>query len=71
MNFLSVINFFERWLEGEHLIETEISFIYLTLVLCVLSIILLVMLIWMAHLCNWGTVSNGSSKTYVTDLDGI
>lgn len=53
MDLQYIINLFGRWYNGETVSATEERYIILAIVLCVT--ILLIMLIWMAHLGRWGT----------------
>lgn len=55
MDLQYIINIFKRWYNDQPLPRAEADFIPLIISTCVLSVLLLVMLIWMAHLCRWGT----------------
>ena len=55
MDLQSFINIFKRWYNDQPLSLAEEDFVPLFISTCTVSVLLVVMLIWMAHLYQWGT----------------
>ena len=54
MDLQSFINIFKRWYNDQPLSLAEDDFVPLVISTCTVSVLLVVMLIWMAHLYQWG-----------------
>ena len=55
MDLQSIINIFKRWYNDQPLSPAEADFIPLIISTCTVSVLLVVMLIWMDHICLSGT----------------